>query len=347
MTTSATDDFRLGFTGDVMLGRLVNERQRDRAPTAVWGTMYRRLRDLDALCVNLECCLSTRGTPWTRSYHPFHFRANPAWAVPALSDVGVSWVSLANNHVLDFGVDALEDTFGALDDAGIPYSGAGPTEREAWAPAAVEVAVDGADDPALRVALLAVTDNTPEFAAGDDSPGTAYVAVDPDDPDCRSRVGSALGRARRLDPDLLVCSLHWGPNMVERPPERFRRFARWLVDSGVDLVYGHSAHVFQGVERYGDGLILYDTGDFVDDYAVHPRLRNDRGFLFTLRVGAGGDAHRLRSLRLTPTVVRDCAVGRTGRRAAAWSRARMCELSASFGTEFAVDGRELVLRLDS
>ncbi len=77
-----------------------------------------------------------------------------------------------------------------------------------------------------------------------------------------------------------------------RPPERFRRFARAVVDLGADVYYGHSAHVFQGVEVYRGKPILYDTGDFIDDYAVDPKLRNDRSFLFRLSM-RGGELGRL------------------------------------------------------
>jgi poly-gamma-glutamate synthesis protein (capsule biosynthesis protein) len=93
--------------------------------------------------------------------------------------------------------------------------------------------------------------------------------------------------------------------MVTDPPERFRAFARWLIDRGFDVVHGHSAHVFQGVEAYDGGLILYDTGDFVDDCAVHEA---------------------------------DSA-------AADWCRERMRTLSAPFGTSFERDGAQFVLPL--
>jgi poly-gamma-glutamate synthesis protein (capsule biosynthesis protein) len=75
--------------------------------------------------------------------------------------------------------------------------------------------------------------------------------------------------------------------MVERPRDIFRRFARSVVDRGADVYYGHSAHVFQGVEVYRGKPILYDTGDFIDDYAVDDRLRNDRSFVFLVSVEGG------------------------------------------------------------
>ncbi|RDI71940.1 CapA family protein [Halopelagius longus] len=318
---------RLGFTGDVMLGRKVDERQRERPPPAVWGTMRDRLAAADGLFVNLECCLSTRGQRWTRTNRPFHFRADPSWATTALTDVGVSYATLANNHVLDFEEVALEDTLDALSDAGIAYAGAGRTAEEAWRPA--RVTVDG-----LEVAVVAFTDNTPEYAATEDSPGTAHVDIDPTDDDCVERVRSAIDAAG--DPDLLVASLHWGPNMTESPPERFRAFARFLVDEGVDFLHGHSAHVFHGIEVYDGAPILYDTGDFVDDYAVDRRLRNDRGFLFEATVTTDGV---VRELHLVPTVIRDCAVHAATADEAAWNREAMRERSTDFDTRFeAADG---------
>ncbi|RLM53905.1 CapA family protein [Halobellus sp. Atlit-31R] len=328
--------YRLGLTGDVMLGRLVDQTQWQRPVTAVWGDFLDALDALDGLFVNLECCLSDRGEPWRRTPRAFRFRADPDWALPALERAGVDCCALANNHVLDFEEVALRDTLDHLDAYHLAHAGAGRTYDDALEPALVSI-----DD--LDVAFVSLTDNTPEYAATDSSPGTAYVAIDVDDEQTRSTVSEALERARSHSPDLLVVSLHWGPNMVEAPPHPFREFARWLVDEGVDVVHGHSAHVFQGIEVYRGRPILYDAGDFVDDYAVDARLRNDRSFLFELSVSADGD---LSELRLRPTEIYDYAVHAAGSEAAAWSRARMRDLSAPFGTEFDRAGADLVVDLD-
>ncbi|WP_458189767.1 CapA family protein [Haladaptatus sp. NG-WS-4] len=317
-----------------MLGRLVDERQRRRSVTAVWGNVAERLRELDGLFINLECCLSARGSPWTNTYRPFHFRADPDWAVPALESVGVDWANLANNHVLDYGPNALRDTIDSLDDAGIAHSGAGADVDAARTPALVSVAD-------LDVAVVSFTDNTPEYAAGPGKPGTAHVGFDVTDDEASRIVGAALARARETDPDLLVASLHWGPNMRTEPPVEFREFARWLADHDVDIVHGHSAHVFQGVEVVNETLVLYDTGDFVDDYAVDSDLRNDRSFLFELTVEGGG----LTELRLVPTEIRDLAVHEAERSAGDWSMRRMDALSSAFGTQFEREDDELVLSL--
>ena len=325
---------RLGFTGDVMLGRKVDERQRRRPVDAVWGDVLDRLRSLDALFVNLECCLSTRGRPWRRTHRPFHFRADPEWAVPALERAGVDACALANNHVLDFEEPALEDTLAHLQEAGIAHSGAGRDLEAALDPAVVDA--DG-----LEVGFVSLTDNTPEYAAGEDDPGTARVEFDVDDEASRSTVREALARAREADPDLLVASLHWGPNMVTEPPPAFREFGRWLIEAGVDVVHGHSAHVFQGIEVHEGRPVLYDAGDFVDDYAVDDDLRNDRSFLFVLVVDGGVPVE----LRLVPTEIREMAVREADGAVAAWSRERMRERSAGFETTFRREGEALVVPL--
>ncbi|MFB6303447.1 MAG: CapA family protein [Haloferacaceae archaeon] len=325
---------RLGLTGDVMLGRKVQERQRNRPPEAVWGNLLDGLRALDGLLVNLECALSTRGKRWTRTHRPFHFRADPSWAVPALDAAGVDCCALANNHILDFGAVALRDTLDALDGAGIERAGAGRDLDEALSPARFPVG-------GLDVAVVSFTDNTPEYAADADGPGTAHVEMDPAVDPTRDRVSEALWRAREGDPDLLVASLHWGPNMVVDPPPEFEAFGRWLVDRGVDLVHGHSAHVFQGIEVYDGAPIIYDAGDFVDDYAVDRDLRNDRSFLFEALVDADG----VTELRLRPVEIRGCSVHAAAGETARWCRDRMRELSEPFGTAsaFERDGTELVL----
>ncbi len=325
--------YRLGFTGDVMLGRQVDRHQRRRPDSAVWGNLLDRLRSLDGLFINLECCLSTRGTRWERTYRPFHFRADPGWAVSALEEATVDFAALANNHLMDFGEVALLDTIDALDGANIDHAGAGADIDAAWKPAFVRVGE-------LDIGVVAATDNTPEYGADEESPGVAYADISPNDDEVKATFEEIIGILIDGDPDILVASLHWGPNMVERPPDEFREFAHWLVDRGVDVIHGHSAHIFQGIETYAGSLIMYDTGDFIDDYAVDDELRNDRGFLYELDVSDGGE---LESLRLFPTEIDDYAVHEADPAGADWSRQRVRDLSAEFGTEFEREDNTLVL----
>jgi poly-gamma-glutamate capsule biosynthesis protein CapA/YwtB (metallophosphatase superfamily) len=283
----------LGLVGDVMLGRGVDEALKDyRRSEKLWGDTLSVLEAADLRVINLECAITTHENPWSRTPKTFHFRADPSRAVRVLRAARIDACSLANNHTLDFEEEGLLDTLEYLDGAGIRYAGAGRDLEEAARPAIL-----GGPDPE-KVALLAFTDNEPAFAAGVGRPGTNYLPTSLE-PEVLDRVEAAIAGAREAGADTILFSNHWGPNMVERPRDIFRRFARSVVDRGADVYYGHSAHVFQGVEVYRGKPILYDTGDFIDDYAVDDRLRNDRSFVFLVSVEGG----EFRRLKLFPVVL--------------------------------------------
>lgn len=316
----------LALTGDVMLGRGVAEALNDHMhPEEPWGDVMPLLYAADLRIINLECAITDNEQPWTRTPKVFHFRAKPS-AIETLRSAQIDACSLANNHTLDFEEQGLLDTLEHLDAAGIRHAGAGRNQEEAADPAILTVRVDHTS----RVALLAFTDNEPPFAAGTGRPGTNYLPISLK-PDALRRVERAVSDVREMGVDTVIFSNHWGPNMVQRPKEIFRRFARAVIDRGVDIYYGHSAHVFQGVEIYGGKPILYDTGDFIDDYAVNLEVRNDWSFLFQVSVEEG----RFERLDLTPVKLSyarvDLATG--GERETILDR--MERLSAEMGTVFA------------
>jgi poly-gamma-glutamate synthesis protein (capsule biosynthesis protein) len=271
-----------------MVGRGVSAALAQRHPESFWGSVLPSLLSADAVFANLECAITDRRQPWQKMPKGFHFRADPA-AVGILRAARIRCVSLANNHTLDFGEEGLLDTVRHLDSAGIRHGGAGSSLAEADEPVVLDVA-------GLKLGFIAFTDNQPVFAAGPAQPGTNYLTI-ATDPATRARVAHTAVRARQAGARFVILSLHWGPNMRLAPSALFRAFAHAAIEDGVNLVYGHSAHTFQGVERYQSGLILYDTGDFLDDYAVDPLLRYDWSFLFLVNLD-GGD---LCSLRLIPT----------------------------------------------
>jgi len=319
----------LALTGDVMLGRGVNETLPTVRPEELWGDVLPLLDAADLRIINLECAITEHKQPWSLTPKVFHFRADPV-ATEVLKTARVDACSLANNHTLDFEEQGLLDTLRHLEEAGIRYAGAGRDAEEAARPVLLEGGV----------ALVAFTDNEPPFAAGPESPGTNYLPVSLE-PEVLRRVEVAVGAAREAGARTIVFSNHWGPNMVQRPRETFRRFARAVVDRGVDVYYGHSAHVFQGVEIYHGKPILYDTGDFIDDYAVDPKVRNDRSFLFRISVQDGD----LRRLELFPVVLPYARVelARGAQREIILDR--MVDLSAEMGTAF--DRREDRLVLEA
>jgi poly-gamma-glutamate capsule biosynthesis protein CapA/YwtB (metallophosphatase superfamily) len=265
----ATETPTIGLLGDVMLGRKVAERL-DRDPTAeLWSAGLRDVcRSCDALVLNLECCMSARGaeTPLIAG-KPFFFRAPPS-GVEALRTIGASLAGVANNHALDFGADALADTLLHLRAAQIPSVGAGLDVASARQGAMVQAG------PA-RLGVLAVSDHPAEFASDATRPGIAHADLRRELPDW---IRTELARLRS-EADYVLAFPHWGPNMTERPARWQRDRAHELLAAGADVVAGHSAHVFHGIELNPQGPVLYDLGDALDDYAVDPTLRNDLGVL--------------------------------------------------------------------
>src|SRR5215207_8818349 len=320
----------VALAGDVMLGRGVNETLRGVRPEEPWGDVLPLLLSADLRIINLECAVTGHRRPWSRTPKVFHFRADPV-AVEVLRAARVDACSLANNHTLDFEEEGLLDTLRYLDEAGIRHAGAGHNREEAARPAVLDVSPE-------RVALVAFTDNEPPFAAGPGKAGTNYLPVSME-PEALDHVEEAIGAAREAGVEIVVFSNHWGPNMVERPPELFRRFARAVVDRGADVYFGHSAHIFQGIEIYRGKPILYDTGDFIDDYAVDPRLRNDRSFLFHVSVEDG----ELRRLELFPVILPYARVELAGGTEREAILGRMESLSAEMGTTFVRHEERLVL----
>lgn len=265
----------LALAGDTMLGRGVAERLRSVAPEDLFADDLAALvRSADVVVCNLECCISARGQRWPDPAKPFFFRAPPA-AVRALTYLGVTAVTVANNHALDFGATGLLDTIEHLRAAGIACVGAGADVDAARQP--VVVTAGG-----LRVGLIGVTDHPAQFAASAASPGVAYAALDDELP------GWLAKAIADTDADAVVVTPHWGPNMTTAPPPHLRAAATQMVAAGADLVAGHSAHVFHGVQCLRRAAVLYDLGDFIDDYAVDEHLRNDLGVLWLVELDGRG-----------------------------------------------------------
>lgn len=331
----------LAFTGDVMLGRYVNEQLQHITPAELWNDLLPHLDQADLRIVNLECALTSHLGQWTRSEKMFHFRADPQ-AVRVLQAARINGCVLANNHILDFEERGLFDTLHALSAAGIRHAGAGADAAEAAAPAMLEAKIsDRAGESPCRVALLSFTDNEPVFAAEAEHPGTNYLEVTLQK-ETQARIAHSITQAREQGADLVVFSNHWGGNYVERPSPEFRSFARRVIELGADIYYGHSAHICQGIEIHQGKPILYDTGDFIDDYAVHPLLRNDRSCLFKVMFEQG----RLRRIELLPVSldVGYVALAR-GKEFEAIS-ARMEMLCGEFGTKLTRQHDRLVWQAD-
>jgi poly-gamma-glutamate synthesis protein (capsule biosynthesis protein) len=310
----------LALAGDTMLGRGVGERLVAEPFQEVFAPEVRELTaGADACVVNLECCVSDRGARWPAPGKRFFFRAPPR-AAEALAWLGVDCVTLANNHALDFGPAALADTLALLADAGVGAVGAGADAGEArrWR------VISGGG---VRIGVLGVTDHPADFAAGPGRPGVAYANLCAGVPGWLRRQVSLMCD----QVDVALVSPHWGPNMTSRPVAPVRAAALAFVGAGADLIAGHSAHVFHGVA----GPVLFDLGDFADDYAVDPRLRNDLGLLFLVSIDARGPA----DLQAVPLAREHCRTRLADPAEAAWVAQRFAAACAAWGTEVAITGQ--------
>jgi poly-gamma-glutamate synthesis protein (capsule biosynthesis protein) len=310
----------LALAGDTMLGRGVGERlAADPRAALVAPAVAEAAAQADLFIVNLECCISERGERFPEPGKPFFFRA-PPMAAERLAELGVDCVTLANNHALDYGAEALLDTFEHLRAAGVAWVGAGKDEAAARASRRLG-----------PVRIVAASDHPAAYAAGPDRPGIAFADLRRGPPP-----DWLLAAARPAAPgEIVLVTPHWGPNMTAEPVPHVRAAAPALVDAGATLVAGHSAHVFQGVA----GRVLYDLGDFVDDYAVDPELRNDLGLLWLVTVDERGP----RRVEALPLALDYAHTRPAAGEEFAWVARRFGRLCAALGTAVAVEGGRLVV----
>ncbi|HXH19769.1 MAG TPA: CapA family protein, partial [Chitinophagales bacterium] len=291
----------------------------------VWGNVLPVMKKTDFNLINLETTLTRSVKQVSKT---FNFKALPD-RVECLTLANISVVNLANNHILDYTEEGLLETIATLKHQHIEYTGAGYNSADAEK--AVRLTCKE-----ISLGILGLTDNEPGWKAGRHHPGTNYVDID----NAHDR-DAALTAIQNLKREVNCCivSIHWGPNMRIKPSKKFIAFAHAMIEHGADIIHGHSAHIFQGIEIYRDKLILYDTGDFVDDYSVDPLLRNDRSFFFICSITKEG----IRSLQLVPVLIDNFQVNLAAGEDYQWCIHRMQQLSKEFGTEVSNSG-EVVFR---
>jgi poly-gamma-glutamate synthesis protein (capsule biosynthesis protein) len=281
----------------------------------------------DARIINLETSITTSNDYWRGKQ--VHYRMHPD-NVACLVAARPSCCSLANNHVLDWGHAGLAETLQTLKRAGLRYAGAGLNQQESQAPVVLEV------PGKCRIVVLAcgAADSGIPFswAATRDRPGINLLT---DFSECEvHQIQQTLGPVKQPG-DLIMASLHWGPNWGYEIPQAHRFFAHRLIDEAdVAVVHGHSAHHVMAIEIYRDRLILHGCGDFIDDYegiTGYERFRDDLGLIYfaTIECGTG----RLIRLQMTPTQIHRMQVRRARREDALWLRDTLNRQSQPFGVE--------------
>ena len=320
----SNDKLILGLAGDVMIGRGVDYALTREGYSYIWGNVLPILRSTDLNIVNLETAL-------TKSHHKvlktFNFKASPD-KIKSLVEAKITIVNLANNHILDFSEEGLADTIQFLDFAGIKFVGAGKNENEASR--AVIFSKNN-----ISIGVLGFTDNESGWRAGSSTWGVNYIDVG-----IHKDRHRALQRIERLksEADIVIVSIHWGPNLKKIPSRQFIDFAHQMIHSGASIIHGHSAHNFQGIEAYDHKIIFYDTGDFIDDYIVHPDLKNDHTFFYRLELDKTG----ITKAELIPVLISNCQVNLAAGDDYIWSLKRVQQLSSDFNTQINDKG-EIVL----
>jgi poly-gamma-glutamate capsule biosynthesis protein CapA/YwtB (metallophosphatase superfamily) len=269
----------MNFVGDVMLARRY-EQPGGIIPTlgveAIFEPTLQYLGDAaDITVANLECPLTDTGTPHPTK--PIIFRSSPE-NVNGLAYAGIDVVSLANNHIIDFDLEGLQQTQSVLADSGILYSGAGAHSYEAYLP--LFRVKDG-----VNIAFLAVSNRTgqydnyqPYLNAGFNKPGFAYLT----EHDISRQIQAVEDHT-----DIIIFEMHAGTEYSVTPPgtvghdvldedefySPFLLTPRWddialrhqAIDEGADLVVCHHPHLLQGFEVYDGRLIAHSLGDFAFD----------------------------------------------------------------------------------
>lgn len=301
----------------------------------VWGDALSELvrTEPHASIVNLETSITTSddALPWKG----IHYRMHPSNA-PCLTAAKIDVCVLANNHVLDWGEAGLVETLEVLDRARIAVAGAGRTEQDAKRAAMVDLGHHA------RVVVLGLGHGSSgipsSWAAEPTRPGVWLLDDDLAGP-CVDAIGERIHQVKSAG-DVVIASIHWGPNWGYQVPASHVRFAHALVDAGVDIVHGHSSHHPLPIEIYGQHLILYGCGDFISDYEGiegYERYRGDLVLMYFVTVEVTTGA--LLGLRMVPLRTRKFRLERALPEETAWLANLVSSMVRPRGTRVDIDAR--------
>ena len=295
-------------------------------PSYLWGAALQDLQHLrpDARIITLETSI-TRSEDFVAK--GINYRMSPENAV-CLTAAAIDCCVLANNHVLDWGHGGLLETLATLKRIRIKTAGAGRTVGEAAAPAVLEIPGKG------RVLVFSFASATAGVPAGwAAAPRIAGVNLLPDLSEATvSAIAGQIAQVRRAH-DVIVVSIHWGPNWGYEIPDEQGRFAHALIDNAnVSVILGHSSHHAKAVEVDRNRLVLYGCGDFLNDYegiAGHEEYRDDLALMYIGDFDPEDGA--LAALDLVPLQIRQFRLVHPSADDADWLRQTLDRESRKFG----------------
>jgi poly-gamma-glutamate synthesis protein (capsule biosynthesis protein) len=307
-------------------------------PAYVWGAALDELNRArpDARIINLETSITR-----SEDFLPkgINYRMSPENA-DCLSVAHVDCCVLANNHVLDWGHAGLLDTLAALEGLQIKVAGAGRNLSRASAPAILEIPDKGR---VLVFSFASPTSGTPRnWAATQEASGVNLLSALSEA--SVARISNQIAHFRQPH-DVIVVSLHWGPNWGHEISDEQRRFAHSLIDQAdVSIIHGHSSHHAKAIEVYRDRLILYGCGDFLNDYegiAGYEEFRDDLGLMYFADVET--ETATLAALEIAPLQIRKFQLVRPSQQDFTWIQQTLDRESRKYGASASVvlasDGR--------
>lgn len=282
-------------------------------------------RQPDARIVNLETAVTQSPAPEAKG---INYKMNPA-NVPVITTAGIGCCVLANNHVLDWGRRGLVETLSTLALAGVRCAGAGVSAATASEPAILDTRKG---TRVLIFGFASACSGIPRhWGAGARKSGVNLI------PSLTTEEAESVAETMygvRKPGDVIIASIHWGANWGYDIPEEQVRFAHRLIDTGaVDLVHGHSSHHFKAIESYGERLILYGCGDFINDYegiSGYEEFRDDLVLMYfpTIRAADSG----LATLAMVPLQIRNMRLNPASTADRVWVLKRLNRECGRFGT---------------
>jgi poly-gamma-glutamate synthesis protein (capsule biosynthesis protein) len=242
---AASGDITLAFAGDVHFAGRVARLLKN--PATTFGPITSVLKSADLTAVNLETPVTSRGQPQPKTYH---FATTPS-AFTALRDAGVDLITMANNHILDYGPTGLADTLAAAKAAHFPYVGAGVNTAAAWAPYVTRI-------NGTKIAIVGVSqvaELASSWVATASRPGEANAI----------NLGQTLAsvRAAKRLARIVIVFMHWGTEGMACPDQNQLSLAPKLAAAGASIIIGAHAHMLQGSGWLGHTFVAFGMGNFL------------------------------------------------------------------------------------
>ncbi len=254
-------------------------------PESVYGNLLPSIRSTDLSIVNLESPLSDRGSPVHKSGAVFkgeqqHFEA--------LASVPFDVVTLANNHVMDYGIDAFKDTINGLNHHHIQWVGAGMSRNEALAPLILNI-----NDIDIAIVNFSEGEDLTSAGKGPGVMGWDLSAMEDTIKTLRPKV------------DYIIVISHCGIEYIPFPPPYVTNAFKKLAKAGADIVIGHHPHVPQGIQFFDNIPLCYSLGNFVFYQLTDLKYRK-LGYLVNIQI----NKKSLLSLKLIPYEINDSGLSR-------------------------------------